>query len=99
MAVIQQVLLDGMINYLDSAVQSARVKVNGTFADYPIYKTQKSGNVIRKYVYLETEEGFVEEAQLLGSGKDVLAKRPFAINKQEDGLVLVFQFTIDVREG
>lgn len=99
MAVIQPVLVDGVVNYVDSSFQRARVQIDGTYVDYPIYKTQKNGNILRKQIYLELEEGFVGEAQLLGADNEVLAKKPFSIEKKKDGLLLTFQITITVREG
>lgn len=99
MAVVQQILVDKIINYLDELIFRGKVKINGQYKNYDIFKTVKEGNVLRKYLYLETETGYVEEAQLLSSMGEVLAIKPFAIEKQDDGLVLAFEFTITVKEG
>lgn len=99
MAVVQQILVDKIVNYLDELISRGKVKINGQYKNYDIFKTVKKGNVLRKYLYLETETGYVEEAQLLSSMGEVLAIKPFAIEKQDDGLVLAFEFTITVKEG
>lgn len=99
MAVVQQLLIDRLINYLDEIIHRGKVKLNGQYVNYDIFKTVKEENVLRKYIYLETETGFVEEAQLLSSMNEVLAVKPFSIEKQDDGLVLAFEFTITVQEG
>lgn len=99
MAVIQPALTMGILNYVDSSFQKARVKLDGKFSDYPVHRTTVIDNTVRKYIYLESEVGFVEEAQLLGANDEILARKSFAINKEEDGLALVFQFTINVQEG
>lgn len=99
MAVVQQTLIDRLVNYLDEVIHSGKVKLNGQYVNYEIFKTVKEGNVLRKYIYLETETGYVEEAQLLSSGNDVLAIKPFNIEKQDDGLVLAFEFKITVEEA
>lgn len=99
MAVVQQILVDKIVNYLDELISKGKVKINGQYKNYDIFKTVKKGNVLRKYLYLETETGYVEEAQLLSSMGEVLAIKPFAIEKQDDGLVLAFEFTITVKEG
>lgn len=99
MAVVQQVLIDLLINYLDEIVHRGKVKLNGQYINYDIFKTVQEGNVLRKYIYMETETGYVEEAQLLSSMNEVLAVKPFSIEKQDDGLVLAFEFTITVQEG
>jgi hypothetical protein len=99
MEVVQQNLIDKLVNYLDELIFRGKVKINGQYKNYDIFKTVKEGNVLRKYLYLETETGYVEEAQLLSSMGEVLAIKPFAIEKQDDGLVLAFEFTITVKEG
>ena len=99
MPVIQQVLVDSLINHLDATVHRGRVKVNGELAYHPIDKTVKDGNILRKYIYLDTEKGYVQEAQLLSSSNEVLAIKPFSIQKEDDGLVLTFEFSIAIQEG
>jgi hypothetical protein len=99
MAIIQAILIEKMVNHLDGLINSGRIQINGQFQNYTIYKTVKDGNVLRKYLYLETEMGYVEEAQLLSAASEVLAKKPLSISKQEDGIVIAFEFTILVQEG
>lgn len=99
MPVVQSIVTERLINYLDELIYRGKVKLNGQYVNYEIFKTVREGNVLRKYIYLETETGFVEEAQLLSSMNEVLAVKPFSIEKQDDGLVLAFEFTITVQEG
>lgn len=99
MEVVQPILIERLVNYLDELIFRGKVKLNGQYMNYDIFKTVKEGNVLRKYLYLETETGYVEEAQLLTSMNEVLAIKPFSIEKQDDGLVLAFEFTITVQEG
>lgn len=98
MAVVQQALVDRLLNYLDGILFKGRIKLNGTYQEYEIYKTVKDGNTIRKYLYMQTESGRVEEAQLTANDGTILAVKPFSITKQKDGLVLAFEFTIQVQE-
>ena len=63
MAVVQQILVDKIVNYLDELIFRGKVKINGQYKNYDIFKTVKEGNVLRKYLYLETETGYLEEAQ------------------------------------
>lgn len=99
MGVIQPVLIDRLTSYLDELVFRGKVKLNGQYVTYDIFKTVREGSVLRKYIYLQTESGLVEEAQLLSNSGDVLAIKPFSIEKQDDGLILAFEFTITVQEG
>lgn len=99
MAVIQQTLVSRVVNYINEITSNGRVKINGAFADYEISNVIVDGNKIRKYILLDTETGFVEEAQLVSSSGEILALKPFAINKQEEGIALVFEITVSVQEG
>lgn len=96
--VIQQIFIDKIVNYMDELIFKGKVKMNGEYKDYTIFKTIKEGNRLRKYLYVETEMGSVEEAQLLSSMGEVLAIKPFSITKEEDGLVLAFEFTLTLEE-
>ena len=98
MATVQPILTDKLLNYLDQLIYYGKVKINDQYVDYEIFKTVIEGNILRKYIYLQTEEGLVEEAQLLSSANEVLAIKPMTIEKQEDGLVLAFEFAINIQE-
>lgn len=99
MSVIQTLLIDRLLNYLDESLVKGKVKFNGAYRDYNVLETVRDGNIIRKYVYMEDEEGLVEEAQLLSNNGDILAVKPFSIQKDDNGLVLAFVFTLIVQEG
>lgn len=98
MAVVQTILTDKLVDYLDQLIYFGKVKLNGEFVDYEIFKSIKEGNILRKFIYLQSEAGIVEEAQLLSSANEVLAIKPMSIEKQEDGLVLAFEFAINIQE-
>ena len=99
MNVIQELMVEKLVNFLDDLIHRGKIKLNGEYKNYEIFKTDKQGSRIRKYLYLDTEVGLVEEAQLLSSMGEVLAIKPFFIQKEEDGLVLAFEFIITVQEG
>lgn len=99
MNVIQHNLIEKLINHLDELIFRGKIKINGEYQNYEIFKTLKEGNMLRKYLYLETEVGNVEEAQLVTSIGEILAVKPFDIQKQEDGLMLAFEFKIEVNEN
>lgn len=99
MSVIQPLLIERLFNFLDASLTKGKVKFNGSYRDYSVLKTVREGNVMRKYIYLEDEEGLVEEAQLLSDNGDILAVKPFSIQKDDNGLVLAFVFTLIVQEG
>lgn len=102
MAIVQQILIDRLMNYLDELILLGRVKLNGEYVSYndsKKFKTVREGATLRKYIYLDIETGVVEEAQLLSNNGDILAVKPFSITKQDNGLVLAFEFKLVVQEG
>ncbi|KAB8139255.1 hypothetical protein F9U64_01125 [Gracilibacillus oryzae] len=98
MAVVQPIFIEKTINYWNELIKRGKVKLNGQYVNYDIFRTIQEGNELRKYLYLETETGHVEEAQLLTNMNEVLAIKPYKIDKAEDGLVLVFAFELTIKE-
>ncbi|MFS0878034.1 hypothetical protein [Solibacillus isronensis] len=98
MAIIQPIFTAAMVDTMDQLCAKGKVKINGDYKNYSMFKTVRDGNKLRKYLYLETEIGYVEEAQLLSINNDVLAIKPVEIEKQEDGLVIAFEFELVIRE-
>lgn len=95
-AIIHDDFLHSSINWADSLIYKARVKINGRWQDHNIFKTIIRDNVIRKYIYLEGETGKVEEAQLLSNDNKLLISNNYDIEKSDDGLVLTFAFSIEL---
>lgn len=93
------VLQEMLITYLDALLHSGKVKINGIYADYTFFKTAIAGNSIRKYIYLSEEKGLIEEAQLFSNAGELLAVKPLEITKEEDGLVIAFEFRLTVQMG
>lgn len=88
--VSQPLLFEKTVRYIDSITSRARVKMNGVYVDYPIFKSIIEGNTLRKYIYLQTEPGNVEEAQILTDQNELLLKQSYDIEKDENGLVIAF---------
>lgn len=91
------VLQEMLVTYLDTLINSGKVKINGNYVDYKFVKTAINGNSIRKYIYLSSEKGLIEEAQLFSDSGDLLAVKPLNIPKEEDGLVIAFEFGLTVQ--
>jgi len=97
MEIVTQVFKDLTVGFWDELILRGKVKLNGKYVNYDIFKTVRDGDTLRKYIYLQSETGIVEEAQLLSNNGDVLAIKPFSIKKQDDGLLLAFEFTLVVQ--
>lgn len=98
MTIVQPIMTDKILEFIDTLIEKGKVKINGTYHNYSIFKTLKENNTVRKYIYLDSEIGFVEEAQLLSINNDVLAIKPVEIAKQDDGLVIAFEFKLTIEE-
>lgn len=97
-SVTQPVVVDWIVELLKSKAHHGRVKINGLYKNYPIFKTYRDGDLLRFLLYLESDTGVVEEAQLLTASDEVWAIKSYSIKKQDDGLVLAFEFDIEIAE-
>ena len=102
MPIVQQILIDRIIDFVDNLAQGGKVKINGSYLDYKEIRTSRSKNIIRKYIYLydlaDETLGTVQEAQLIGVNNEVLAIKPYDIKIDKNGIVLAFEIKIDVTE-
>lgn len=96
MTVIQPIFTDLLLDYIDQIVTKSKVMINGEPKQLPVFKTLRIGNSVRKYFYLTTEKGYVEEAQLISNNNDVLAIKPVDVEKLDDGLAIAFDFEVRV---
>lgn len=98
LTIIQPIMSDKILGFINMLIEKGKVKINGTYHNYSIFKTIKQDNTVRKYIYLDAEVGYVEEAQLLTIDNEVLAIKPVDIAKQDDGLVIAFEFKLTIEE-
>lgn len=99
MTVLQDTLIDGVVNYIDTRIVKGRVKINGEMSEVEVERTILDGRTIRKYILIDNQVGFIEEAQLLSESGEILASKPYSINKSEEGIALVFEITVSLQEG
>lgn len=99
MAIIQQPLIDGIIDYIEQALSKAQIVVAGQTVDYTIFKKTRVSNKIWVYILLNPEIGKVEEIQVLNAAGEAMAIKPVAIETNEDGHMVAFEFTVTVQEG
>ena len=97
--VTQPIVIDWIIELLKSKAHKGLVKINGEYKRFDIYKTYRDGDKVRFLLYVTSDVGLVEEAQLVSSTGEVWALKPYSINKQDDGLVLAFEFDITIMES
>ncbi|RYI25209.1 hypothetical protein EVU96_24910 [Bacillus infantis] len=98
MAVVQPILVTYLANQLSDYVERGKVKIDGDEVEFDIFKTTIEGGKVRKYLYVVEEKGNITEANLLDSNGNLLAIKPVNIQKDEDGIMIVFEFNLDVQE-
>lgn len=95
--IIQPLLLDYMIEDMDSRFNHALVNLSGVLVRYPIYNTVISGRSVRKYVYLQESEAVGKQiigASLVDAEGGTLANMPMSVIKSGQGFLIGFEFTV-----
>lgn len=98
MAIVQPILVTYLANTLSAYVNKGKVTINGAIKDFAIYKTTIEGSKVRKFLYIENEIGTITQASLVDSAGNLIAIKPVAIEKQEDGIMIVFEFNLAITE-
>jgi len=87
---LQDFVIDDVLSFFDSYFRKAVVTIDGVEVEKDIHKTAKHEDTLRKYVYLDVENGLVTEAALL----DPMGRKAYirTLNYQKDkkGYVIVF---------
>ncbi|WGV59391.1 hypothetical protein QIH01_28630 [Brevibacillus brevis] len=99
MAIIQNRLLELLQDDLSNQIKGALINVDGTLRSYPIYKTIKNGFKVTKYIYLDDvqAQGRIQSAVLVDSDGNALAIKNMQVVKGDSGLLVAFEFSLEVR--
>ncbi|WP_060210495.1 hypothetical protein [Sporosarcina koreensis] len=93
---IQKLFADELARYADSYVRSAVVTIEGKDVDYPIYKTIRDGNKLKKLVYLTSETGRITGAKLVDANGRELQTKTMDVAKGKDGFVIAFVIEVKI---
>lgn len=96
---IKQLLLDETLNFIDTYVKEAVININGTDTVYPIFKTKREPNRLKKFVYMQSETGEVSNAKLVDAQGRELQAKALDVQKNEDGLMIVFVIDLAIKGG
>ncbi|MEC0125357.1 hypothetical protein [Paenibacillus pabuli] len=102
--VIQPLLLDNVVNSVDSYFDHALVNVGGELVPYPIHNTVISGRSVRKYVFLADTDLVGKQilgASLMDDQGRTLANQAQNVIKNDRGYLIGFEFNIklEVKTG
>ncbi|MGO0058660.1 hypothetical protein ACTID9_01100 [Brevibacillus fluminis] len=97
--IIQNRLLELLRDDLSGHFASALVNVDGQIKTYPIFNTVTAGLKVTKYVYLDDvqAQGQILGATLVDSDGNALANKPLSITKGDSGLLIAFEFSVEVK--
>lgn len=93
---IQQILVDATADFISNYVRGAVIRIDGADVEYPIFKTVRDGNTIKKLVYMQSEEGRVTDAKLVDANGRDLQTKVIDVTKNEDGLMIAFVIEIKI---
>jgi hypothetical protein len=85
-----------MKEWLEGTIKEGKAIVEGVTYTLPIFKTERSGDVISFYLYLDdTYSGTVSKFQLISKSGAVFDDQPDSIEKPTiNGLLAVFKYTL-----
>lgn len=93
---VQQLLLDEVLNFVDSYARKAVVTIDGVKKEYEVHRTDIKGNQLKKMVFIENEIGTITNAILVDSQGRNLFVKDMNILKKEDGFMIVFKLDIKI---
>lgn len=93
MSEIQQVAISEILNFFSNSIKGAKVVIDGVEREFPIWQTRFTGDTVRKYVKLGSEErGLITRAALIDAqGREWVVKE-YNYQKGQDGFILAFPF-------
>ncbi|MDX8367793.1 hypothetical protein [Cytobacillus sp. IB215665] len=96
---VNQLLVDQTIDFISNLSTKAIVTIDGVDQEFPFYKVVKKDNQIKKYVYLQSETGYINEARIVDSIGRNLETHNTSIQKGEDGFMIVFLIELVIKGG
>lgn len=86
------------LSFWDRLIVGAKVTINGVVNEYPIFKTVTTDDTLKKFLYLQTVVGTVTKAIVIDSQGREVRHKEMNITKGEDGLMIAFTLSIEVKE-
>ena len=94
---IQQILVDEALNCIDGLIKKAKIVIDGNILITDIYHTPRKSGIIRKYVYLDSEEGLITRVSLINEqGAELYTKEPNYQKTAQLGYVTAFPIQLRV---
>lgn len=88
--------LQQILNFIDQNTVSAVITIDGKDIPMDFYDTRQTGDIIRKYVYLDDDElqGTITNARLVDSAGSAWVRSSKQLEKTQDGYMIVFPLSV-----
>lgn len=96
---IHQLEIDLTIEFLTNLAKKAMVTIDGQEEAFPISKTVREGDVIKRYIVLEDELGLITESRLVDSQGRTLESHSTNVEKGPDGFMIAFFTKLQIVGG
>ena len=94
MTEIKQLLVDKVLQYIDSIAVKARVTIGGVEVMKDVSITKNENGTLRKYIILEEEKGLLTRVALTDvEGRELYVKDDFNYQKGVHAYTIVFPIT------
>lgn len=94
MTEIKQLLVDKVLQYIDSIAVKARVTIGGVEVMKDVAITKNENGTLRKYIILEEEKGLLTRVALTDvEGRELYVKDDFNYQKGVHAYTIVFPIT------
>lgn len=94
MTEIKQLLVDKVLQYIDSIAVKARVTIGGVEVMKDVSITKNENGTLRKYIILEEEKGLLTRVALTDAeGRELYVKDDFNYQKGVHAYTIVFPIT------
>lgn len=94
---IQQLMVDKMLDFMQTLSTKAVVVIDGIEHQYDYYLIIREENLIKKYVHLRSETGNVTAAHAVDSLGRHLESYTAQIEKGPDGVMIVFLLSLEIK--
>lgn len=91
---ISQILVQGALDYFDSMIHEGKVIIDGAEHTFPIWKTRRTDDTLRKYLKLSGEVvGLITKAHLVDNQGRHLYSKTLNFQKEKKGFIIAFPIT------
>lgn len=94
---IQPAVVDFVIECLDAKFTKGKIVIDGNILVKDVYQTTIKDGIMRKYIYLDEEQGLISRAALIDAqGKEYYVKLPDYQKSNQQGHIISFPMQVKI---